>query len=66
MRALLTNPEGVPEAVAAEFEATWDERRRAYVMASMKGMFCTNLSVNLARSLAPGDASAPKDSCTID
>ena len=60
VRALLTEPGGVPIEVEETFCALYSPDEREYVVASMKGMFCTNLLVNTWRGLLPsgGDACA--------
>lgn len=59
VRQLLTSREGAPPELREEFEATFSVEERRYVLASMKGMFCTNLLVNewrWAYSKLPGRA----------
>ena len=55
VRALLTEPGGVPIEVEETFCALYSPDEREYVVASMKGMFCTTW-----RGLLPsgGDACA--------
>lgn len=61
MRSLLTDPEGAPAEVEERFFALCQPREREYVLASMKGMFCTNLLVNTWRGILPSG----KDTCKL-
>jgi hypothetical protein len=61
VRSLLTEPSGVPAEVEERFFALCEPAEREYVLASMKGMFCTNLLVNTWRGMLPTSA----DSCQI-
>jgi len=57
---MLTEPSGVPVEVEETFFALCEPDEREYVLASMKGMFCTNLLVNTWRGMLPGgDGSCP-------
>jgi hypothetical protein len=46
VRALLTEPEGVPPEIEQQFKMLWPLPGRNHVIASMKGMFNTNLVSN--------------------
>lgn len=65
VRHLLTSPEGVPVEVEEEFTATFTPRERRHIQASMKGMFCTNLSVNTYRFLLKGRGASPEDAPVV-
>ena len=61
VRALLTEPDGVPVEVEERLVALYEPDERDCVMAAMKGMFCTNLLVNTWRSVLP----AGDDTCSM-
>ncbi|MFH1149559.1 MAG: hypothetical protein V1748_03700 [Actinomycetota bacterium] len=66
VRHLLTSPEGVPLEVEEEFAAAFTPRERRHIQASMKGMFCTNLTVNTYRHLLKGrQGAAPEDTPVV-
>ena len=64
VRALLTEPDGVPIEIEERFVELYQPGERACVVASMKGMFCTNLLVNTARQVA-GIQSCSSNTCDI-
>lgn len=49
VRAFLTIPPGVPADVENEFRTALTRDERLLVQSVMKGMFCTNLTVNTWR-----------------